>query len=288
MSNDIVNPLEKGKKLVEMVMDRNPDFGGDFIEISGAQGTSKTSCLLTFLGHTLKNHPKEKAFFREQVDAPLQIFKLGIENFDKIDFLFQESANVVFRDRADHLKELDLPHKTFTDFEDLWKKSKRGHITIPVFNKTADWLDFLDWLRNAGEWVSIYIDEFGDIAPSNKSGDEYARLVNFANTAGAFRRCMMKVFYTTQTADAIFWMVRSKLMTTIQFRGSKAIKKNRVTQKAIDNLAVDPIKGNQAWIERSGEFGRLRFVKIHKPVDGIQYEVHRNGPQEDGKEETSS
>ena len=265
-----------GKKLFEQLMARNYDHGGDLVEITGAQGTSKTSCLLTFCSFTMEKFPNEKNFFREQVEAPLQIFKLGEKYFDKIDFFIKESSNAVFRNRNKRLKEVDLPHQTFKTYDELYDDlSIRGHVSVPIFNDNYEWMDFIHYLRGVGEWVSVYVDEMGDVAPASQPNPLGNRIGSFAQDMGAIRRCMMKLFYNTQSAPDIDYRVRNKVMSNIFFRGAKVSpQKHKVKQQAINTLQVNPILGNEAWIEKQGDFGKIRFTQIFKPHPRAHFEVY--------------
>jgi len=56
------NPERLGKKLWERLVERNIDHGGVLGEITGAQGTSKTSALLFLADFIMAKRPREKIF----------------------------------------------------------------------------------------------------------------------------------------------------------------------------------------------------------------------------------
>ena len=259
-----------GKILLERILKRDIDHGGRLVEITGAMGTSKTGCLLAFITHTLRLHPEEKIFFREQTNAPLQIYKLR----NKYQVFIQKGADVTFRDRNEKLKEIEVGAIEFTNFQDLWKKSKPGVVSVPFFKEPYDWMEFMTFLREVGEWVNVFVDEMADICPGTNSGALYKRMNEFSKTAGAFRRCMMNVFYNTQSVSDVDWRVRKKVMVYIYFRGARPDKKSRVTQKAIDGLEINHKKGNEAYIDYSGEFGKVRFTDIFHPDHRFHIEAH--------------
>lgn len=265
-------PEVEGDRLMRRVLTRNPDHGGILSEITGAQGTSKTAALFSFAKYTFKRYPNEKIFFREQTEAPLQCYKLGEGNFE---FFVKESSNITFHDRKKRLKKVDVPFRTFTTYEELYDMAQGGIVSIPFFDTVHEWMDFIHYLRSAGEWTTILIDEMADICPYGSSGDLYKRIKSFANDMGAVRRCMMNLFYNTQSAADIDWRIRKKVMLSIYFRGATANKGSRVKQNAIDALEVNHTLGNEAWLDMGGEFGKVRFATIFKPDSKHQIEVRR-------------
>jgi len=284
-----------GQKLMNRVLSRNKDYGGILGEITGAQGTGKTSVLLSLTHRTIERNPDEKIFWREQTNAPIQIFKLGL---DKINFMVPEDESIVFRDRDAKLAEVEVDPVTkfklkeitykiknedgktkeatriIPDYRDVYKKGQRGKANLVFFKSTYDWMEFLTSLREAGEWSNIFIDEMADICPSVNSGNLFKRIIKFSGTMGAVRRCMMNVFYNTQTAQDVDWKIRKKVMLMIFLPGAIKDKKSRVSQKAIDNLIRDPKNGNEAFLDMGGDFGKVRFTDIYKPVPGYHIEAH--------------
>jgi len=301
-------PEIEGKNLIDRLLERSLDKGGIYSEVTASQGMAKTAVLLTFTDLTRKNHPNEKIFWREQLDAPLQIFKLGE---GKYHFLVMEGSGAVFRDRSNHLAEVtNLPITYFKskeivktvlqgkklvpvteiipDFQDLWDKSKPGVANVVFFGDEFFWLDFIHWLRNVGEWVNIFIDELADIAPAVCKGDLYHRILKFAGDMGAVRRCMMNAMTDTQTVQDVHWSVRKKVMMKIFLPGAIADKYSRVTQEAIDNLLKDNVNGNEAYLDFGGTFGRVQFRTIYKPNQLRHIECHILPKEDvDGGEETT-
>ena len=285
-----------GQKLMERVLSRNQDYGGILGEITGAQGTGKTSVLLSLTHRTIKRNPDEKIFWREQTNAPIQIFKLGL---DKINFMIPEDESIVFRDRDAKLEHVELEPITkfklkeivtkkkdekgkdiettriVPDYKDVYKKAKRGKANLLYLKTPFDWMEFMISLREAGEWSNIFIDEMADICPTGSSGALYKRITKFSGTMGAVRRCMMNVFYNTQTAQDVDWRVRKKVMLKVFLPGAIRDKSSRVKQSAIDNLLRDPINGNEAFLDMGGDFGKVKFTDIYKPMSGYHIEAHR-------------
>lgn len=275
-------PEIEGQRIVEKILRRDPDHGGYLIEITGAQGTSKTAALFAFAQSTINKHPHEKIFFREQTDAPLQVFKFGEGNYE---FFVKESSSITFRDRSQRLRKADIPYRTFSTYEELYNMSPRGKITVPFFDNDHEWTTFIHYLRNVGEWVTILIDEMSDIAPYGSSGNLFKQLKQFANDMGAVRRCMMNVFYNTQSVSDVDWRIRKKTMASVYFRGAIPDKTSRVKQHAVDALQINHKLGNEAFIDDIGQFGKVRFSKIFSPNHKYQVEAHYENPPSEEHEE---
>lgn len=260
-----------GENILNRALGRNKDYGGILGEITGAQGTSKTSVLLSITNHTRALHPNEKIFWREQLNAPLQIFKLGQGSYT---FWIKNTANIVFRDRDKHLKEIDVHAKTFSSYKELYDEAEPGTANVLFFDDNYEWMDFIAFLREVGEWVNVFVDEMADICPSVNAGNLFIRIRDFSSVMGAVRRCMMNVFYNTQTAQDVDWKIRKKVMMKVFLPGAIKDRTSRVTQQAIDNLTRDPVRGNEAYLDFGGEFGKVKFTDIYKPINGYHIEAH--------------
>jgi len=264
-------PEIMGKRIMDRTTSRDQDHGGILAELTGAQGTGKTGVLLSFTNNTIRANPTEKIFWREQMDAPLQTFKLGL---DKICFFVKKGSNVVFRDRNKRLREVDMDPVYFRDFDELYEIAPSGRASVVFFEDDYEWMNFIHYLRGVGEWVNIFIDEMADIAPAVCSGDLYQKVIKFSNDMGAVRRCMMNCFYNTQTSSDVHWTTRKKVMLKVFLPGAITDKTTRVTQKAIDGLDRNPVKGNEAYLDIGGEFGIVRFANIWKPNPKYHIEAH--------------
>lgn len=260
----------EGERILKRMLKRDTDHGGIFSEVTGAQGSSKTSVLLSFTKSTIKNHPKEKIFWSENYKSPLQTFKLGEGNYQ---FYVKEGSNVVFRDRNRRLKEVSLGEEYFRTYDELYEMAKPGQASVVFFGDRLEWMDYIEYLSGVGEWVNIYIDEMGDVCPSMTANPTWSRISRFTETAKAIRRCMMNMHVNTQSVVDVDFRVRGKIMVKVYLPGARKDKMSRITQRAIDNLEVDPIRGNEAWVEFSGKFGRVRFTDIFKPDKKYHYEA---------------
>jgi len=266
-----------GAKIMERVLAHDLDQGGMYLEVTGAQGTFKTGALLAFTQATLQRYPKDKIFWSECFKTPLQCLRLGIE---KIHLMVQEGSNVVFRDRNNHLEKVSIPVTYFTNFEDCFNKAILGKVNVVFFSDRKTWRLFLSYLRDIGEWIHVFIDEISEVAPANPSGDEYWDMVEFGWVMKDVRKCQMKVYTNTQTASDVDYRVRTKIMVKVFLPGARKDPHCRVTQQAIDNLVRDESRGNQAWIEYTGDFGLVVFKDIYRPNPKLQIGAYIDaGPQ---------
>jgi len=248
------------------------DQGGVLTETTGAQGSAKTSVNLAFIDYTIKNYPQEKIFMSECYDAPLQVFKL--KNYKKIKFFVKKDSNVIFRNRDNHLEEVDFNPVKFITYKYLYEQAKPGHVNVVFFGDRFEWMEFIKFLRSVGEWVHVYIEEISEIAPMFPDGENWHKVKDFAKSLKDVRKCMMNVHYNTQQVSDIHYECRNKVMIKIFLPGAYKDSHCRVTQSAIDNLEKNITLGNQAYLVQGGEFGKTRFTDIYKPREGYHYDAH--------------
>ncbi|MHA1865408.1 MAG: hypothetical protein ACTSWZ_02785 [Candidatus Heimdallarchaeaceae archaeon] len=265
----------KQEAIAALILDRifkhDPAMGGVFTEITGMQGIGKTGAMLTFLHDTIINYPKEKNFWRNPYNAPLQFTKLPSKNMWEI--LVEEGSQVQFFDR-NTLEPIDLKYTTFKGFDDLFDKASPGKCTAVFFKDELTWVDFLHYQRSIGEFTHNYLDEYGELFPSNSRGLLWRKVYEAAEDLKEVRKCFIDVHTTTQSVVDVDWRVRGKIMIHIYFFGARPDKRSRVRQDAIDRLDVDPVRGNEAWLELGyGLFGKVRFTQIYKPNPKMNWEA---------------
>lgn len=270
----VTKPQLEAREILSQLHKHDAAHGGYLIAVTGGMGQFKTGTLLLFMEHVLDNY-KEKVFFSEAIEAPLQV--IGKIPKRKIQFFVQKDSGIKFRNRETNKIIDDLKEKTFTDYKDLWKKSKVGQINIPFFKERLDWMEFIAYLRKPHEWVHVYIDEFAEIAPAWERGEPLKRIKNFAKTCKDIRKCMMNVMFNTQTISEIDWRIVDKIMCRVYLPGAKVPSKgSRIYQYAVDSLKKNAKKGNCAWIELPGSFGLTRFQKFYEPQKGFNIEATKD------------
>jgi len=260
-------------EIMDRIQVQNPEMGGVFLEATGMQGVAKTAVILTFLEDTIKNHPDQKCFWRNPYFAPFQFVKLEPGTWE---ILVEEGANITFHDRDNRLQQINLPYRTFSDFQDLYDKATPGKCSAVFFEDETKWYGFIHFLRGVGEWTHIFLDEYGELFPANPSGKLHRMIVNSAADLKEVRKCYINVFATTQVTSDVDWRIRSKIMILAYLYGARPVSASRVSQMAIDALERDIVRGNEVWLEEGfGKFGKGRFTKIYKPRPGMNWQANK-------------
>jgi len=261
------------ERILKRIHVHDPDAGGMFSEITGSQGSGKTSILLSFMDYTLRNYPEEKVFWSNCYNSPFQFVKIGEGRFN---IMVKENSGVTFHDRNNKLKQIFPEVTTFKDNADLYEKALPGKCNAVFFKDRMEWIGFIHYLRSVGEWVHVYIDEISEIAPAFTSGRAWKKIKDFSLDLKEVRKCMINIHTNTQSVSDIDHRVRSKVMVKIYLPGARTDNISRITQTAIDNLNEDPVNGNEAYVEYSGKFGRTVFRDIYKPNSKILWEARAN------------
>jgi hypothetical protein len=271
------NEMSKSEIIAERILKRchvhDLDSGGVFTEITGSQGSGKTSVMLSFMDYTIKHFPGEKIFWSSCYNAPLQFIKIGEGKFY---IMVKQGSSVTFHDRSNKLKQIFPPITYFNNFDELYTKAAPGVCNAVFFDNRINWIDFIHYLRSVGEWCHIYIDELSEICPAFTSGKQFHKIGGFANDLKEARKCMLNIQTNTQSVTDIDHRVRSKVMVKVYLPGSRRDNISRITQVAIDNLNEDPDNGNEAYLEYSGKFGKTVFKDIYKPVVSMMWEARLN------------
>jgi len=268
---DLTKSEYNARRILKRCHEHDKDAGGVFSLITGCQGAGKTSVLISFMNYAMQHQASEKVFFSNCYNAPLQFPKIGKDRFH---IMVKKDSGVTLHDRDQRLKQIYPKVTYFTDFQDCYDKAKPGFCNAVFFGNRMIWMDFINFLRGAGEWCHVFIDEISELAPQFQSGEIFHRIGRFASDLKEVRKCMINVHCNTQSVADIDHRVRSKVMVRIYLPGARAENVSRITQKAIDNLKENPETGNQAYLEYSGKFGQNYFTDIYKPIKGIHWEAH--------------
>lgn len=245
----------EGEKLWNMLFQRNPDFGGFFVEILGLMGTGKTSLMLEMANKIFKEYPEELVFWREAPLSPLQAPKLG-DNFQ------------IFAERKNPMKIFELGEnrpiptdryeiKYFDGPLDLIKQAKPGQLNVVFFHKPEMWINLLFRLRFNTKFQTIFIDEMEDVAPArSKKGDgTYWSNDKLANHLKEIRKCKINLIYNTQAPSDIDWRLRHKIMLHFYLSGSRGDYESPIYKSMIQSLKL-----GEALIDLGFSlFGKIRF-----------------------------
>ena len=269
------NNISKSEILAERLLKRchihDFDSGGILSLITGGMGAGKTSVMLSFCDYTMKHYPEEKVFWSNTYFAPIQSLRIGM---DKHHILVKKDSGITFHDRTKRLKQIYPKVTTFESFDDLYSKAVPGKLNCVFFGRRNIWMDFIHYLRSAGEWVHVYIDELSEISPAFTSGNLFKQIGRFSVDLKEIRKCMMNCHTNTQALPDVDHRVRTKIMLRIFLPGAKTGKESRLDQGALDNLMENRRYGNEGYIESSGRFGKTQFCDIYPPNRKYQWEAH--------------
>lgn len=274
---DFEDDITKSEILAERLLKRchvhDFDSGGILSLITGGMGSGKTSVMLSFVDYTLKHYPDEKVFWSNTYNAPIQSLRIGIE---KHHIMVKQDSNVTFHNRKDKLKQIYPKITTFNNFDELYSKAIPGKLNCVFFGSRNIWMDFIHYLRSAGEWVHVYIDELSELSPAFTSGNLFKQIGTFSVDLKEVRKCMLNIHTNTQALPDVDHRIRTKIMIRIFLPGAKTGKESRLSQQALDNLIENTKHGNEAYIESGGRFGRTQFCDIYPPSRKYQWEAHGN------------
>jgi hypothetical protein len=253
--------IDYTKSVLGRMEEHEPDHGAVFCLAMGAPGSGKTGALLSCMDRTLMSFPKEKVFFNECFNTPLQVCKMGKNKYQ----FMRESDEIQFFDRSHSGKKIDPDVIDFTDFEDCYKKAKLGVVNVIFFKDRMKVIEFIGYLRDTCSWNHVFIDEMAEVAPAFASGEDWKRIEKFSFILKDIRKAWINVYSNVQSISDLDSRVRSKIMVRIFLPGSMKDKHSRIFQKSIDNLKEDRINGNEGYIKYFSRFCKTRFNKIYKP-----------------------
>ena len=268
----------EGQQILRTIHTHDSNYGGHFIEVTSGTGKGKTAMLLSMALYNLEHFTREKVFFSECYNTPIQSLKLGKE---KVCFFIPEKHKQTFnfRNRDKRLEEapegfFEVVYFKDKDYEDLYNKAKLGKINVPIFADRKEIMELIKYVNSIGEFSLILIDEMSEIATSLNSGMWHI-LQDWAFMCKDLRKCQNNVWYTAQNVAQIDWRIRSAVDIKIFGPGAKEDKHSRIVQGAIDNLVVDREQGSEFYISDGGVFGLFRLNDIFVPLEGLNYEINK-------------
>lgn len=264
-----ISPLDiVGYEILQRVFLRNPAVGGVFLEVSGVQGSGKTSCLFDITNKIMEKNPDELVFMRDRVNTPVQF-----NRYPRWRIMAEEGLELKFRDIQKD-KYLEIPVTYFKNYEDLYRKAKPGYINVVYFNnERKQWFKFISYLRrtmhrrghmylneNIEEpvWKTVIWDEYEDLCPADEEKPLWTMIKNFKDEAKNIRKGLVTLLVDTQNKWDVDYRVRGKLMMRVYLKGAAVDKNSPINQKAIN--ALDQIDGKrQALIDWGARYGKIRF-----------------------------
>jgi len=251
----------QGKRLWNMLFERNSDFGGFFVELSGIMGSGKTSLQLRMARRVMKENPKELVYWSEPLSNPFQASKIG----DGFQILCERRMPVKVLEITNNLQPVDdIKIRYFDGFKKLIRMSEPGLLNVIYFKDLYRWIDFLIRVKLNPEWQTFFFDEFEDVCPFRCRGKVWQKNELFASSIKEIRKSKVSVIYNTQNTMDVDYRVRSKLMVHLYLFGSRGDDLSPVFKKALQGLEV-----GQGWIDYGfALFGLLNFKPL-LPKDKI-------------------
>lgn len=249
-----------GAKITKRILERNPDNGAVAVEITGLQGSGKTSLELWFADTILKKYPEEMVLWRDSLNSPLQFTKIG---YGKYKILIEAGSQLKFA-YAETLQPANVPFTTFTDMEDLYSKCKKGKINAVYFKDEYSWIDFIKYLRIQPGWQSVFLDEYEDVCPQRCRGEQWHRNEWFGNNIKLVRKQLVSVFGNTQSNMDVDVRVRNKMMIWIYLFGARVDNMSPIFQKTVSSLKI-----GEAWLDWGHSiYGEVKFPAYYpqKPI----------------------
>ena len=254
----------EGEKLWNTLFERNREFGGWFVEITGLMGRGKTSLMLTMADKIFREYPDELVFWREGASSPIQAPKIG-DNFKLlVERGYRLGLYELGETRPIKSDKYDITY--FKGYLDLIKHSEPGILNVVFFKDLQKWLGLLSTLRQNTRFQTILIDEMEDITPArcSKETGNYWTNEAFANRLKEIRKSRINLIYNTQAKTDVEWRLRSKIMMHIYLPGSRTDDESPVYKKMIQGLNI-----GEAVIDLGFSlFGKLSFG-AYKPMDKL-------------------
>jgi len=209
-----VEPIWRG--LASKLVNFNPNYGGVTVLVLGAMGSGKT--------HLLLNIAAKKVYEARE----LCVWR----------GLLHAQAYQYFPDIFIHVKSgytLPVYDEVFT----MWPRLRRGCLNV-VYAPDDWWLEYLLELseRVGEEPMSVFIDEFEDIAPSYSEGDTWHQLQDLSRALRAFRKAWVNFYVATQNWEAIDYRILNKFVYRVYLPGARRMRRSPVRQAYINRLSL--------------------------------------------------
>jgi len=256
-------------KVLDKIIIRNRSLGGQLTFITGEQGSGKTTLMLQLLSELYKH---DVCVWR------------GLDSAQAIQlFPYQKDIVILLKKGRKHkvriieerkykktsLEELGyeiIRYSRITDIEQKLQENKLNVLYMTI-EEWREWLIKLPKIRKYTFWLTIAIDEFGEIAPAYPKGELWHKLQDLANGIKEYRKRYINLLAASQQAGEVDHRVRKKFQHRILGPGSIVEKHLRVWQKAIDNLKL-----GEAYI-CSSKFEKFTFQPLKKQTKDLQIEI---------------
>lgn len=258
-------------RVLEQVLVPQRHIGGRLTFITGEQGSGKTTLMLNwahvfvdrgdiviwrglFSGQAFKFYSGDIAVLLSS-KYNYQPFRLGAREYEPLNWT-----------------DLGVRYiETFDDIRKIESLAMDGVLNV-VYMGRDDWREFLSMLpklRRYAFWLSIFIDEFENIAPHHPRGDMWRILNRMVDGLAEFRKRYINLIVATQQPTNVYWLVRKQFQYRVVLPGTDPEDDLPLLPQAIRAL-----KRGEAWIVSSGWYEKFTFPPLEPKFD---FEIHIEG-----------
>lgn len=274
---------------------RDPQQGGRLVLMTGYQGVGKTTLLEKFaqrafsLGdyvvwrgrdlaqwHRFPDYWLNVTLFVHE-DDDIKILKLPHdggppEEIDNVRIVkYREPQEVVRKLRKTKINVIYEPSFYSISERMVYEIAKRTNIFISPERRKAMkasyfWYEFMYHLleRPNRRWVSVFFDEFDDIAPETPKGLQWVLQEWMMHTVKDLRKAFISLFASTHVLTNVDWRIRSKFQIRIYLQGAQIEKGSIIRKKQLTQQLPIGV-GIIEW----GTYGLFRF----DPLPPTDYDV---------------
>lgn len=284
--------LAKGRELWDELLTRDYEKGCLSILILAPKGQGKSTLLATIalkaleLGDLVVWRGRHRDFWPR---LPRELVKIFVHKNDSLKVLKILPGTKHATDITD---ELDIEH--YRSIEELDEKLEEGKINViyePSWHQPSAglrktikqdkewtqgrfwWFDFLDFLahRVDGRFLSLFIDEIDDIAPSGASGALWRALESLQHSLSELREKLVWIYSTTHDPAHLDPRILRKIDGFIYLRG--AIVPRRLSTMPKKNAPAKLDLGEGIIEIRGRGYGFFTFQKLTH--DGFLYSIQK-------------
>ena len=175
----------EGRKLWDLLFQRDNNFGGFLAGLFGIMGSGKTSLMIQMARRIMHENPDEIIFWREPLGNPLQARNIG----DNFQILCERRYPVkpwVMHPHSNKPTD-DIKVRKFIGFKGLLRMVKPQMLNVVYFNQNWRWIGLVDKLKRWGSWQTLFLDEVEDVIPGRCKGKAWEMNERFANSIKEIR-----------------------------------------------------------------------------------------------------
>jgi len=259
----MVNTAKEGVRLYKTLYEKyDDDYGSSVVGISGSQGSVKTTVCLDIAEKKMNYHKKEKIFWRETYDSPMQCRR--IINYP-YDIYVEEGLKLWFITKKGNINP-DLIY--FKTIEELYGLAKPQTLNVVFFNNKKDWTDLIKFCNNrCNDWNTIFLDEMEGLYNAGSNNQTKERWWDWMALSGEIikecRKSHTSVFGNYHDGNLIDHRIVGKFMFYMFGFGAIVNRaRSRVTQAAVDQCKLGEFYIAQA----RHRFGKIKIDTFYPAI----------------------